>query len=100
MGGRADEYHATLWVVQVILEGRNGTGGRDLNNTGTGGKSQKDVTKSAQNIQQYEYFPVEGTHPASRDGTADVGLVSKILVRDVIFGADENTAGSIRASRN
>lgn len=36
-----------------------------------------------------------GTHPAPGDGTADVGLVSKVLVGDVVLGADQDSAGSV-----
>lgn len=35
------------------------------------------------------------THPASGDGTANVRLVSEILVRDVVFRADQNSAGPV-----
>lgn len=40
------------------------------------------------------------THPASWDGTADVRLVSKILISDVVFRADQNTAGPVRTTRD
>jgi len=36
---------------------------------------------------------------AARDRAADVGLVAEVLVRNVVFRADENAAGTLIASR-
>lgn len=40
------------------------------------------------------------THPASWDGTADVRLVSKILISDVVFRADQNSTRPVRTTRD
>ena len=41
-----------------------------------------------------------GAHSAPGYGAADVRLVSKVLVGDVILRADQDTAGPVAASGN
>ena len=38
--------------------------------------------------------------PPARDGAADVRLVSKVLVDDVVLAAHQNTTGAIAATRH
>ena len=50
--------------------------------------------------EQHSALGVVEVIASARDGTANIGLVAKVLVRDVVLGADEHTARSFVATRN
>ena len=50
--------------------------------------------------EQHSALGVVEVVASARDGTANIGLIAKVLVRDVVLGADEHTARSFVAARN
>lgn len=74
MSGTADKQHTSLCVVQIVLEGPAHT--LFMRDEGV------------------------GPHLPPRDGTAEVRLVSKVLVCEVVLTAHEDPTGSIATSWN
>lgn len=58
-----------------------------------------DKKKNAQGLTILGFMNIPLTHPSPWNGTPDVWLVTQVFVGDVIFRTDQDSTGTITASR-